>query len=218
MAGQGKRWLKAVNGTVAPAVAVGCGWLAVVVSPLFAIGAIMVGRSSSTSAEDVGQQEAPKNGDGQAPKGRDNRGRFGKGNKCGVGQRRKRHFKKANDKEIPPLPRHLLGQGLEGVWRATCRRALEGDSRTQIEVLRLVGARPPTSKDELTKAWKTVMQDDWDVVEQLPHDLQVLACEREMWVAATELRLANGLPVTEEEARVATAAAAVRQEMAEMDE
>ncbi len=178
----------------------------------------MVRRSLSTSSENAGQQEAPKNGDGQDPKGRDNRGRFGKGNKCGVGQRRKRHFKKANDKEIPPLPRHLLGKGLEGLWRATCRRALEGDSRTQIEVLRLVGARPPTSKDELTKAGKTVREDHWDVVERLPHDLQVFACETEMWVAATESRLADGLPLTEEEVRVATAAAAVRREMAEEDE
>ncbi len=177
---------------------------------------MMVQRSSSTSAENAGQREAPKNGDGQAHECRDRCGRFAKGNKCGVGQRRKRHFKRASDKEIPPLPRHLLGKGLDGVWRATCRRALEGDTRAQLEVFRLIGARPPTSKDELTKAWNTVRQDHWDVVERLPHDLQVLACEKEMWVAATEWRLADGLPLSEEETRVATAAAAVRQEMAEM--
>ena len=178
----------------------------------------MVRRSSSTSAENAGQREAHKNGDGQDPQGRDDRGRFARGNKCGVGQRRKRHFRKALDKEIPALPRHLLGKGIEAVWRATCRRALEGDTRAQLEVFRLIGARPPTSKDKVEEAWRTIREDHWNVVEQMPRDLQELAVQQQMWISATEWRLADGKPLTEAETRVASAAAAIRQEMAELDD
>ncbi len=141
--------------------------------------------------------------------GRNTRGRFAAGNRFGCGSNRRESRRKKPKR--PPLPRRLLGRGLEDVWAALCDEAVGGNLKAQMEAFRLSDVPVASSKTEAERA-EELSDADYDLLEALPEDLQALCVQNHLSPTTIRERHGRELPLSDDESSVAEALEAVADE------
>jgi len=93
---------------------------------------------------------------------------------------------------------------MEDIWEALCDKALQGDQKALLEVLRLSDIPRESSKGEAERAGELADQ-DYQMLEELPQDLQALCVQNDWSLTAILDRFCKLLPLSADELRLAQA-------------
>lgn len=141
--------------------------------------------------------------------GRSPRGRFAKGNTFARGSNRRQSSRKKAKR--PPLPRRMLGRGLETIWDAICDEAVAGNLKAQMEVVRMSDVPVASSKSDAERAEERT-EEDYDLLEALPPDLQSFCVQLHLSPTTIWGRHGRKLPLSDDESLVAEALAEIYEE------